>query len=211
MSGPSLGEHILTLDATSIKNIKHNYPEAATAIDALYKAKKKTSKNELSKLKGDVTRKLKDAILVRVRKALNDPTITSMTRAEFASKLKNTKNLITETSLRGGLEQALRGIKVTHDQIGEILASNDVRKRIVDAIVNNIPGISLSFKADIRFATGAINPDIFKDIDINSILNSVIKDNYSSFLLKYKDKGGGQTDVRLAMQAYEEQIAEMKT
>ena len=99
--------------------------------------------------------------------------------------------------------------------IGEIMASNDVRERLKEVIVNNLPGISISFKSDIRFSTGYVGSNDIQISDrhfnkIKNIIDKVIQDHYSDFLLMYKDASGGQTNVKEAMDVYKQWLNRMK-
>lgn len=206
----SLGHHILDLDGQSIINIKKNYPEAAEAINKLIAASNdKVDAATLKKLKSNVTSQLRTAIKQRAQAITNDPSLEKMTKEEFSAKFKDVRNFITDTTFKGGLQTALAHVSFKHDNIAEILASNDVKRRIADAIANNIPGITVSFKADIRFSVGAI-PESSFDVDLAPMINEVISNNYQNFLLKYKDKSGGQTNVSDAMEAYKEWLLDMK-
>lgn len=208
----SLGAHIVNLDDESIENIKKNYPEAANDITNLIKTAKKNKVDDatLRKLKTTVTKNLKAQIKARAQQLTNDPNLEQMTKEEFANKFKDVNNFITSTKFAGGLQGALAHVSFQHQSIAEILASNNVKKQIAGAIANNIPGVTVSFKADIRFSVGAIPESAFEDIDLSNIINDVVKDNYSNFLLKYKEKSSGQTDVAKAMEAYSEWLDDMK-
>jgi len=126
-----------------------------------------------------------------------------MPKAEFKEKLGRIKNFITPTQFKTTLRDALKGVHFSHDIIGEILASNDVRNQLRNIIVNNLPGISISFKADIRYSTGYVGSKDIEPSDedfslIRDAINEVLREHYSSFLEKYKEVSGGATDVAIA-------------
>ena len=214
-SGKNIAAHIRKLDERSIANIIEQYPETAILISQL----KKMNDEQFSKaqgLKNKLTTAIKNSVKARVKNELQiEITKDPMPKAEFKEKLGRIKNFITPTQFKTNLRDALKGVHFSHDIIGEILASNDVRNQIRNVIVNNLPGISISFKADIRYSTGYIGSNDIKpsDKDYNQIrnaINEVLQEHYSSFLEKYKEASGGATDIATAQQVYKEWLLEMK-
>jgi len=204
-SRKSIAGHIAQLDERSINEIISNYPESAKLIREL----RAIDSNDLSNqrwtgLKKQISTILKAEVKKRASAILHEEiTKDPMPKAEFKAKLGHIKNFITPTQFKSSLRDALKGVHFSHDIIGEILASNDVRNQIRNVIVNNLPGISISFKADIRYSTGYIgsndiNPSDENFSQIKNAINEVLQDHYSSFLEKYKETSGGATDVAAA-------------
>lgn len=214
-SGKGIAAHIRQLDDRSIANIIKQYPETTDLIKNLRDMNDKQFSNAQG-LKNKLTTMVKNSVKARAKKELQikiekDP----MPKAEFKEKLGRIKNFITPTQFKTTLRDALKGVHFSHDIIGEILASNDVRNQLRNIIVNNLPGISISFKADIRYSTGYVGSKDIEpsDEDFSSIknaINEVLRKHYSSFLEKYKEASGGATDVAIAEQVYKEWLSEMK-
>ncbi len=214
-SGKGIAAHIRQLDDRSITNIIKQYPETANLIRILRDMNDKQFSKAQS-LKSKLTTIIKNSVKARAEKELQikiekDP----MPKAEFKEKLGRIKNFITPTQFKTTLRDALKGVHFSHDIIGEILASNDVRNQLRNIIVNNLPGISISFKADIRYSTGYVGSKDIEPSDedfslIRDAINEVLREHYSSFLEKYKEVSGGATDVAIAEQVYKEWLSEMK-
>lgn len=216
-SKKSIASHIAKLDERSINEIISNYPEAANLIKELRSIDEKDFSNQRwNGLKSKITTALKTSVKKRASTILQEEiTKDPMPKAEFKAKLGHIKNFITPTQFKTNLRDALKGVHFSHDTIGEILASNDVRNQIRNVLVNNLPGISISFKADIRYSTGYIGskdlqPSDANFIQIKNAINDVLQTHYSSFLEKYKEASGGATDVATAQQVYKEWLSEMK-
>lgn len=211
-----LGEFLSGLDKQSINNIKKVYPDTQDIINKYDKIKNKNTESA-NKTKQEMIKIVRAAIRSRASKIL-DRKVTSqakVTKLELA-QLKKVSGFITPTQIKQDLAASLKGVQFSHDMMGEILASKEVKDKIKNVIVNNLPGVSISFKADIRFSTGYVGSDAININDknftkIQSIINTVLKDNYSSFLVEYKNAAGGQTDVKAAKKVYKEWLSEMKS
>lgn len=209
----SLKEYLSLLDDKSFKNIAENYPETAKTIEKLNAVK--TDATKYDQMLAQVAKEIGKAIRNKASQILQQPITSKMRRATFATQFGNMKDFITPTQISDQLQKSLKGIHFSHDMIGEILASNDTRQRIKNVIVNNLPGVSISFKADIRFSTGYVGSDEIQISDrhfkkIQTIINSAIDEHYDQFLLMYKEAAGGQTDIKAAMDTYKLWLNKMK-
>lgn len=217
-SKKSISAHIAKLDERSIKEIISRYPETSDLIKKLRSIDESDFSNQQwNGLKKQLTTTLKTAVKREAFKYIHEEiTKDPMPVAEFKAKLGHIKNFITPTQFKTSLRDALKQVHFSHDIMGEILASNDVRNQIRNVIVNNLPGISISFKADIRYSTGYIGSDDIQPSDenynqIKNAINEVLLDHYSSFLEKYKEASGGATNIATAQQVYKDWLLEMKT
>lgn len=211
----NLGEFLQDLDSESLERIKKVYPETKDVINK-FKKFKNLNTSSAQAARDDMSKVIRQAIKDRVSEILKRK-ITSkekVSRAELV-ELKKIKDFITPTQIKKDLATSLKGVYFSHDMIGEILASKEVKEKIQNVIVNNLPGVSISFKADIRFSTGYVGSDVITIQDkhfskIQSIINKVIKDNYSSFLIQYKTASGGQTNINAAKTVYKNWLSQMK-
>lgn len=214
----SIAGHIRTLDDRSVAEIIKNYPQAKDLIQILRNlSEKEYSDQSFAGMKSKLTTIIKTAVKTRAKEFIHEEvTKDPMPVAEFKTKFGQIRDFITPTQLKTSLKESLKGVHFSHDIIGEILASNDARNQIRNVIINNLPGISISFKADIRYSTGYVGSNDIQPSDkhfnqIQQAINNVIAEHYSRFLEKYKDKSGGSTNIKDAQEVYREWLLEMKT
>ena len=215
VGGKSIGNYLLELNTESIENLREHYGDEM--VERIFELKKKQEKNEIKPNELKEQRKalgkdMREAIKERARKIAGDQKFKKMTQDEFTEQFGNAQDFLTSGKLKGGLAGALKSIKVTHSTIAEILTAGEGKQKLEGALNANLPGVSITFKADVIINTGAISvsSEDFDGIDVDTAINNVIKNNCKDFFLRYKAGGGGSTKISVAKQAYKETLAKMK-
>lgn len=218
-SKDSIGNYLTKLDINSLREIKRIYADGdlnlTNEIDNLIalisdtKSNQQPSRSLINKL----TRHLKHNIKERAKGLVPDAKIDQMTRSSFRSQFGHISNFITPTTLRETLVNGLSGLSISHDAVAELLGMKEFQNQIAGVVTSHSGGQIIKQKADFNISTGACPSDLSDAFDqekMASIINNTLQEQYENFFIKYQELSSGQTDIELAMQAYQEWIDEMQ-
>ena len=145
-------------------------------------------------------------------------TVKGKQKRQIISKLTDTLELAFAKPLPrldGSLEK-LCTLTLSKSSLAEVVAAH--QNEIVNIITNKLPGTSINLKDDIFYAF-RINSDVIHNraekkskqmtTEFESQVNHIIEDTFGSFMQKYHDMTGGETDVEAANIAYMETMKKM--
>lgn len=215
-STESIGNYLSKLDIKSLEKIKEIYAKEdeklRNEIDELIQII--LNKDNVSQsLRNNLTRHLKHNIKERAKELIPDAKIDQLTRSSFKAQFKDITNFITPVHLRNALEAGLSGLSISHDAIAELLGMKEFQNSVINIVGEHSGGQIIKQKADFNITTGTCSSNLSNVFDpekVASIINTILQKNYENFFIKYQELSSGQTDIELAMQAYEEWINEMQ-
>ena len=119
------------------------------------------------------------------------------------------------------IDYSLNGLctlTISKSSLAEIIATK--HNEIIQVITNQLPGASINLKNDVFYSFKVNNR--FAEIiaqskmdavvaDVTAQIDSIIEDAFGSFMQKYHDMTGGETDVEAANLAYIESMKKMVT
>lgn len=114
---------------------------------------------------------------------------------------------------RNNLKNTLAGkiyiTKLRAPSTSEILALDDTKKRIKEAIVLQLPG-AIQLKSDVRFSVVFNQDNFIEGLNISEIIKNALKDNFSSFLTSYKKSANGETNIAVAEKEFIDNLKKIK-
>lgn len=205
-------------DSSLNENLENwkRYKELAARADEEGQKLAKSAKTKFNRsFKASV---LKSNTVQEMQKQLG--TVTGKQRRQIMSKLADTLELAFAKPLPrldGSLEKICT-LTLSKSSLAEVTAAH--HNEIADMITNKLPGTSINLKDDVFYAF-KVNNNIIRNraqkkskqitAEIESQINNVIEDTFGSFMQKYHDMTGGETDVEAANIAYMETMRKMTT
>ena len=209
----SLANIILRLDDKSIKDVKKRYKKTATLIDNLIELKNKplVDEKEMLAAKKKLTEELRKAVKRRAKHHFRNM-VNEINSSNAKEKLGQIDKFITPLSLSTTLSAQLSDMSISHDALAEAIVSTESLDQIKGAILSNTPGKKINLKADVEYSIGVVSSGttFIDESAVQSMLNSTIKEYFTSFMKNYKSEGHGATDINAAIKAYNQRLSNMK-
>ena len=213
----NLSQIILELDTKSIEDIKQKYPNTTELINNLLElARRKESGESYRGIKTastNLNRILKKDIKDRINSELKDLK-QGMTKAEMTKQLKNIKGFLTPLALSQKISVQLGHTGIDHDAIAEAITTREARAKILGVIESHTGASIIKLKADVNYYTEYVNSggdtQYIDETEIQNIVNNTISTYFKDFMTNYNKKGSGATNVNAAIDAYKEQLYDMK-
>ena len=213
-----LSKIILQLNDESIENIKERYPNTRELIDRLLEINDKKNSGEkasgIRKAKQDLNTVLKQSINDRIKEELGDLK-KGLNAKQIGNQLKSIKGgFLTKIGLSQKIDIQLGKTSIAHDAIAEAMNKKEVQNKISQVLVSHAGAKEIKLKADVDVAIGFVgsggNSVFIDETEIENIVNDTIGTYFKDFMQKYNKKGSGATNINAAIEAYNEQLSDMK-